>query len=87
MAKRSDQPNLLFIFSDQQRADTMAAYGNDWIETPAMNRLADTGSVIENCYVYLSRRISDLHSVAFHHHDRHLATHQRRIQEQRPAAR
>ena len=51
MAQRPDRPNLLFIFSDQQRADTIAAYGNHWIETPGMNRLADTGSVIENCYV------------------------------------
>ncbi|MXZ03488.1 MAG: sulfatase-like hydrolase/transferase [Chloroflexi bacterium] len=51
MSNRPSKPNLLFIFSDQQRADTMAAYGNDWIETPGMNRLADTGSVIENCYV------------------------------------
>ena len=46
-----EHPNLLFIFSDQQRADTMAAYGNDWVETPAMNRLADSGAVVENCYV------------------------------------
>ncbi len=51
MNERPDRPNLLFIFSDQQRADTMAAYGNDWIETPAMNRLAETGYVVENCYV------------------------------------
>ena len=51
MSNRPTKPNLLFIFSDQQRADTMAAYGNHWIETPGMNRLADTGSVIENCYV------------------------------------
>ena len=34
MVKGPNLPNLLFIFSDQQRADTMAAYGNDWIETP-----------------------------------------------------
>ena len=28
MTERPERPNLLFIFSDQQRADTMAAYGN-----------------------------------------------------------
>ena len=26
-------PNLLFIFTDEQRYDTMAAYGNERIET------------------------------------------------------
>ena len=83
MAERPNRPNLLFIFSDQQRADTMAAYGNDWIETPAMNRLADTGSVDRK----LLCLISDLHSFAFDYHDRHLAAHQRCLQEQRPAAR
>lgn len=49
--QQPERPNLLFIFSDQQRADTMATYGNEWIDTPALNSLADTGSVIENCYV------------------------------------
>lgn len=43
--------NLLYIFTDQQRADTMAAYGNDWIETPNLDRLADQSFVFENCYV------------------------------------
>ncbi len=43
--------NLLYIFTDQQRADTMAAYGNDWIETPNLDRLADESFVFENCYV------------------------------------
>ncbi len=51
MPERPENPNLVFIFSDQQRADTMAAYGNQWIDTPAMNRLAESGSVVENCYV------------------------------------
>ena len=27
----ADSPNLLFIFTDEQRADTMACYGNDRI--------------------------------------------------------
>jgi len=33
----STRPNLVYIFTDQQRADTMAAYGNDWIDTPNLN--------------------------------------------------
>jgi arylsulfatase A-like enzyme len=28
----SKKPNLLFICSDQQRTDTIGAYGNDWID-------------------------------------------------------
>ena len=45
------KPNLVYIFTDQQRADTMAAYGNDWIDTPNLNRLADSSFVFENAYV------------------------------------
>jgi arylsulfatase A-like enzyme len=45
------RPNLLFICSDQQRTDTIGAYGNDWIETPALNELASRSFVFENAYV------------------------------------
>ena len=45
------QPNLLFIYTDEQRADTMAAYGNARIETPNFNRLADESVVFERAYV------------------------------------
>ena len=45
------KPNLLFICSDQQRTDTIGAYGNDWIETPALNELASRSFVFENAYV------------------------------------
>lgn len=47
----AERMNLLYIFTDQQRADTMAAYGNDWISTPNLNALADESFVFENCYV------------------------------------
>ena len=45
------QPNILFIFTDQQRADTMACYGNDLIEAPNLNSLAAGSFVFENGYV------------------------------------
>ena len=48
MARR---PNLVFIFSDRQRFDTMRCYGNDWIKTPNLNALADQSLVFENTYV------------------------------------
>ena len=44
-------PNLLFIFTDEQRADTLAAYGNEKIQMPHLNRLAAESTVFENAYV------------------------------------
>ena len=44
-------PNLLFLFTDEQRADTMAAYGNARIQTPNLNRLASQSTVFERAYV------------------------------------
>ncbi len=45
------RPNLLFLFTDEQRADTMAAYGNERIHTPNLNRLAGCSTVFERAYV------------------------------------
>ena len=45
--KVSRKPNLVFIFSDQQRYDTMRCYGNSWIRTPSLNALADRSFVFE----------------------------------------
>lgn len=47
----SKKPNLIFIFSDQQRQDTMACYGNDWIQTPNLNDLANRSFIFKNAYV------------------------------------
>ncbi len=44
-------PNLLFIFTDEQRADTMAAYGNRKIHMPNLDRLASQSCVFEHPYV------------------------------------
>ena len=44
-------PNVLYIFTDQQRVDTLRCYGNEQIETPALDGLADDGFVFENAYV------------------------------------
>jgi arylsulfatase A-like enzyme len=45
------KPNLLFIFTDEQRADTLAAYGNSRIRMPNLNRLAGQSVVFEQAYV------------------------------------
>ncbi len=46
-----DRPNVVFIFSDQQRYDTLSCYGNDWINVPRLNALADESFVFERAYV------------------------------------
>ncbi|MHC4890937.1 MAG: sulfatase family protein, partial [Planctomycetota bacterium] len=45
------KPNLLFIWTDEQRADTMAAYGNTKIHAPNLNRFAEQSVVFERAYV------------------------------------
>jgi arylsulfatase A-like enzyme len=46
-----EKPNLLFLWTDEQRFDTMAAYGNMRIRVPAMNRLASQSVVFDRSYV------------------------------------
>ena len=48
MARR---PNIVFIMSDQQRQDTLACYGADWMQVPNLNALARQSFVFENAYV------------------------------------
>lgn len=43
--------NLLFLFTDEQKASTLAAYGNSKIQMPNLNRLAAEGCVFEKSYV------------------------------------
>jgi arylsulfatase A-like enzyme len=45
------RPNLLFIFTDQQRADTLGCYGNSLVQTPVLDALARESFVFENAYV------------------------------------
>jgi arylsulfatase A-like enzyme len=49
--RRKEKPNLLFIWTDEQRADTMRVYGNSKIQTPNLNKFADENVVFENAYV------------------------------------
>lgn len=45
------KPNLIVILTDQQRTDTMKVYGNDKIQTPNLNRLAEESFTFKNAYV------------------------------------
>ncbi len=44
-------PNLLFIYTDEQAINTLAAYGNSQIDMPNLNRLAEQSTVFEQAYV------------------------------------
>ncbi|MFB3825752.1 MAG: sulfatase [Bryobacteraceae bacterium] len=49
--KSGDKPNLLFLWTDEQRADSMAAYGNTAFRVPSMNQLAAQSVVFDRTYV------------------------------------
>ena len=40
---QAGRPNILFLFADDQRPDTIAAWGNPHIRTPNIDRLVDNG--------------------------------------------
>jgi hypothetical protein len=46
----STPPNILVICTDQQRADTIHALGNDLIKTPALDRLVRDGTAFTRAY-------------------------------------
>lgn len=46
------KPNILFLFADDQRADTIAAYGNKYIKTPNIDRLVSSGFSFMNNYIF-----------------------------------
>lgn len=45
-----ERPNILFLFTDQQRFDTIAALGHPFIKTPALDRLVREGMAFTRCY-------------------------------------
>lgn len=44
------KPNILWICSDQQRFDTLGCYGNGYVQTPNIDRLAAGGVLFEHAY-------------------------------------
>jgi arylsulfatase A-like enzyme len=50
-AAKTAKPNILFLFSDDQRFDTIHALGNEHIRTPHLDRLAQSGTVFSNAYI------------------------------------
>ena len=47
----TSRPNILFIVTDQQRYDTIAALGFPHMDTPNLDRLANEGVVFSNNFV------------------------------------
>lgn len=47
----SQRPNIVFILTDQQRLDTIAANGFDHMITPNIDKLVQRGATFENMYV------------------------------------
>jgi arylsulfatase A-like enzyme len=50
-AAAATHPNIVFIFTDDQRFDTIAALGNPVIQTPHLDRLAHRGVSFRNHYI------------------------------------
>lgn len=50
MNMSSKQPNILFILTDQQRVDTLKAYGGKVCQTPNIDRLTAESVVFNNTY-------------------------------------
>jgi arylsulfatase A-like enzyme len=47
----AERPNILFLFADDQRADTIAAHGNPAIQTPNLDKLARSGVSFRKAYM------------------------------------
>ncbi|MGQ9732274.1 MAG: sulfatase-like hydrolase/transferase [Candidatus Zipacnadales bacterium] len=45
------RPNILFLFTDDQRFDTLHALGNPNIHTPNMDRLVEQGVSFTHCFI------------------------------------
>lgn len=48
---RLDRPNVLIIYTDQQRWDSLGCYGNHLAKTPNLDKLASRGALLKNFFV------------------------------------
>lgn len=51
-AQTARKPNILLLFADDQRADTIAAWGNQHIQTPNLDRLVKRGFSFRGNYCF-----------------------------------
>lgn len=52
LAQGASKPNILFLFTDDQRADAIAAHGNPHIKTPNIDKLATSGFSFRSNYCF-----------------------------------
>ncbi|MEO1619309.1 MAG: sulfatase-like hydrolase/transferase [Planctomycetota bacterium] len=50
VAQEKARPNIVFLFADDQCFDTIAAFGNDEIETPNLDRIAKRATTFTHAY-------------------------------------
>jgi len=53
-AVREQKPNIIFFLADDMRWDAMGCVGNDIIQTPNLDKLAQTGVMFSNAFVTTS---------------------------------
>jgi len=51
-ARAAERPNILLLFADDQRADTIAAHGNPHIKTPNLDKLVHAGFSFRSNYCF-----------------------------------
>jgi len=51
----SRQPNIVFMFSDQQSSDMLGCYGNEQIITPNIDKMAAGGGTVRPLHIFQSR--------------------------------
>ena len=45
-----DKPNIIFILADDMGYGDLSCYGNQYVQTPNIDRLAETGTRFNQCY-------------------------------------
>jgi arylsulfatase A-like enzyme len=51
MHAQSSRPNILFLFADDLRADALGCYGNPYVQTPNLDRLAQNGTLFSEAHI------------------------------------
>lgn len=49
-AQKGNNLNLIILVSATFRADNLAAYGSEWVDTPNLNRFAENAVIFEDAY-------------------------------------
>ncbi len=49
-APAADKPHVVFLFTDDQRADTIGALGHPHVQTPHLDQLAKSATIFRNAY-------------------------------------